>query len=65
VLLAVGDADFLATTAPADFDKDGQLEPYGAELTGLAGSGVSVLAAPDTSPAVVLTLNGLDYYQER
>ena len=37
------------------------MESNNDELTGLAGTDVSVLVAPDTAPARVLTVNGLAY----
>jgi hypothetical protein len=64
-LLDVGDTDFLATPARSDFDADGVVESNTEELTGLAGTEVSVLAAPGTAPAVVVAINGADYCPER
>ncbi|WP_180934003.1 hypothetical protein [Nocardioides ungokensis] len=61
-VLDVGDVDFLAAPALADFDADGAVESNTDELTGLAGTTITVLASPDpTRPAVVLTLNGTSY----
>ena len=64
VPLDVGDTDFLATAASSDFDADGVVESNTEELTGLAGTDVAVLAAPDTAPAVVLAINGAAYAPE-
>jgi hypothetical protein len=61
LLLAVGDPDFLAATSSSDFDADGVVESNAEELTGLAGTEVTVQVARDTAPAVVLTLNGVAY----
>jgi hypothetical protein len=59
--LDLGGPDFLATAAAADFDGDGVVTSNNDELTGLAGTEVSVLVAPDTAPARVLALNGVAY----
>jgi hypothetical protein len=59
--LDVGDAAFLAATSSADFDADGAVESNGDELTGLAGTEVSVLVASDAPPARVLSVNGVTY----
>ena len=59
--LDVGDAAFLAATSSADFDADGAVESNSDELTGLAGTEVSLLVAPDAAPARVLSVNGVAY----
>ena len=61
VLLDVGDDVFLGGQASADLDADGVVESRSAELTGLAGTEVTVLATPDTAPAFVLAINDLAY----
>ena len=61
LLLDVGDPDFLATIAAADFDADGVLSTNEDELVHLAGTEVTVLVAPDTTPALVLALNDEAY----
>ena len=60
-VLDVGDADFLAAAASADFDGDGTMESNTQELTGLVGTQVTLLVAPGTAPAVVLAVNGADF----
>ncbi|NYD40904.1 lytic murein transglycosylase [Nocardioides panaciterrulae] len=59
--LDVGDPAFLATPAGADLDGDGVVESNADELDGLSGTPVSVQVLPDTSPAVVLSVNGTSY----
>ena len=59
--LDVGDATFLAATSSADFDADGTVESNSDELTGLAGTEVTLLVASDTPPARVLSVNGVAY----
>ena len=59
--LDVGNSDFLASASSSDFDADGVVESTTEELTGLAGTEVSLLVAPDTAPALVLALNGVTY----
>ena len=56
--LDVGDSDFLAHEAEADFDLDGNGEETNAEeLTGLVGTTVTVVVVPGTT--VVVAINGL------
>jgi hypothetical protein len=59
--LDMGDVDVLAATAGADFDADGVVESNTEELTGLAGTEVTLLVVPDTAPAVVVAVNGATY----
>jgi membrane-bound lytic murein transglycosylase B len=59
--LDVGGPDVLAAPAIADFDADGVVTSTNDELTGLAGTEVSVLVAAETAPALVLALNGVAY----
>ncbi len=61
VTLDVGDADVLAAAAGSDFDGDGVVESNAVELAGLVGTKVTVLAAPDTDPPVVVAINGAPY----
>jgi hypothetical protein len=61
----VGDADFLAATAVWDFDEDGVVETNADELTGLAGTEVTLLVMPDTAPAEVVAVNGYDWDPNR
>jgi hypothetical protein len=63
--LDVGDADFLAATAVWDFDADGVVETNTGELTGLAGTEVTLLVMPDTTPAEVVAVNGQDWDPDR
>ena len=60
-LRAVGDASVLASGASADFDGDGSVETNGEELSGLVGTEPLVFVVPDTSPAVVVSINGAGY----
>lgn len=59
--LDLGASDVLAATAGSDFDADGVVESNTEELTGLAGTEVTVLVVPDTAPAFVVAVNGADY----
>lgn len=63
-VLDVGDTDVLATAAASDLDGDGVVESATEELTGLAGTEVTVLVAPGTAPAVVEAINGAVYDPE-
>ena len=57
----MGDASVLASGASADFDGDGSVETNGEELSGLVGTEPLVFVVPDTSPAVVVSINGAGY----
>jgi hypothetical protein len=57
----LGTPDLLAGSAAADYDGDGQVEDYSAELAGLEGQDVVVTVRPQDSGAVLLTVNGLAY----
>lgn len=63
VVLDVGDAQQLAATALADLDGDGAVETNAEELTGLAGTSVTLEVDPGdgTAAPVVLTINGSTY----
>ena len=61
-VLDVGDEDYLATEALADFDADGVLETNADELAGLADTEVTVtVTVTDDAPAVLLAI-GEDAY---
>jgi hypothetical protein len=56
--LAVGDA---SVPASADFDGNGAVETNGEELNGLVNTVATVLVVHGTSPAVVVSINGVGY----
>ena len=60
-LLDLGDRAYLASRATADLDADGTVESNADELDGLVGTPVSIQVLPDTSPALVVTVNGAAY----
>jgi hypothetical protein len=63
--LDVGDATFLAAAAVWDFDADGVVETNTEELTGLAGTEVTVLVMPGTAPAEVVAVSDHDWNPNR
>ena len=61
-ILDVGDADYLAATALADFDADGSTETNTDELAGLVDTEITVeVAAADGAAPVLLGIGDLDY----
>ncbi len=61
VLLDVGDAEWLALAAAADFDEDAALETNLEELTGLVETEITVGVAADSDPAYLWTIEWTDY----
>ncbi|WP_343908200.1 lytic transglycosylase domain-containing protein [Nocardioides aquiterrae] len=61
-VLDVGDEDYLAADALADFDADGTVETNADELAGLADTEVTVtVALTDDAPAVLLAIGDDEY----
>ncbi|WP_395695558.1 lytic transglycosylase domain-containing protein [Nocardioides sp.] len=63
----LGDEDYLAATALADFDADGTTETNAEEVAGLLGTEVTVLATvpeADDEVAQVLEINDLAYVED-
>ena len=64
-VLDVGDGDYLAAVALADFDADGTLETNADELAGLADAAteVTVIVVPgvDDAPAVLVAIGDDEY----
>jgi len=61
VVLDLGDDAYLAAAALADFDADGAVESNGEEISGLAGTEVSLEMAGGSTPARVVSVNGVPY----
>jgi hypothetical protein len=61
VVLDLGDGAYLAAAALADFDADGAVESNGEEISGLAGTEVSLEMAGGSTPARVVSVNGVPY----
>ena len=63
LVVDVGDEDLLAATALADFDGDDTIEANAEELTGLAGTEITVtVTVPEADEAPVLLAIGEDTY---